>query len=49
MNCSVEEKEVNQLGFLKEITEDVRDILAIGIGNVNKVEQGRYSEGDWGF
>ena len=49
MNCSVEEKEVNQVEFLKEITEDVRDILAIRVGNVNKVEQGRYSEGDWGI
>jgi hypothetical protein len=29
VNCSVEEKEVNQLGFLKEITKDIRDILTI--------------------
>ena len=37
VDCPVEEEEVNQLGLLKEVTEDVRDFLTVGKINFSHV------------
>ena len=37
VDCPVEEEEVNQLGLLKEVTEDVGDLLTVGAGDVGQV------------
>ena len=41
MDCSVEEEEVNKLGFLKEVTKDIRDFLTVGAINLDRLDQER--------